>query len=69
MTPHSIDVTILFALLGTAGFALAWYLIGLGIGIAHRGYNRIAPYTVRRVVEQPQPHVMVRPTHTWKTRG
>ena len=68
MTTHSIDLAILFALLGIAGFALAWYLIGLGIGIAHRGYNRIAPYKVRRVVD-PQPHDMIRPSHTWKTRA
>jgi hypothetical protein len=66
MTHHSIDVAILFAMLGTAGFAAAWYLIGLGIGIAHRGYNRIAPYKVRRVVEPPQDPP--RPTYSWKSR-
>jgi hypothetical protein len=64
----SIDVAILLVMAGTIAFMGAWYLIGVGIGIAHRGYNRIAPYKIRRVVEQPQPHDMVRPTYTWKTR-
>jgi hypothetical protein len=42
MTQLSIDVAILFTLGGLIGFILVWYLLGIGIGIAHRGYNRIA---------------------------
>ena len=24
-------------------FTLSWYLLGLGVGTPHRGYNRLAP--------------------------
>jgi hypothetical protein len=54
MIPRTADHIILFILGGAVAFALVWYLLGVGIGIAQRGYNRVAPYRIQtRVVPPP----------------
>jgi hypothetical protein len=63
---HSLDLAILFVLGGIGAFVAAWYLIGMGIGIAQRGYNRIAPYRIHtKVVEPPKLNGVHRPPYTW----
>lgn len=54
MNHHTIDEVVLFILAGAVAFILAWYLLGVGIGIAQRGYNRVAPYRIlTKVVDPP----------------
>jgi hypothetical protein len=51
---HTINEVILFVLGGTAAFTLGWYLLGVGIGIAQRGYKPGSPL--------PHPHQSGWPT-------
>jgi hypothetical protein len=54
MAYHTLSFVILFILGGVMAFTLFWYLLGVGIGIAQRGYNRVAPYRIRnQVVDAP----------------
>ena len=46
---------VLVPLLAAVGFALSWYLLGVGVGIAHRGYNRLAPGPRVRRTTVPYP--------------
>jgi hypothetical protein len=66
-THQLVSTVILFLLGGSAAFVIAWYLLGVGIGIAHRGYNRIAPYRIRRVIEVGRNDLPTR-TYTWESR-
>jgi hypothetical protein len=42
-TSHILAGVGLAIVAGAVGFVLAWYTLGLGIGIAHRGYRRTRP--------------------------
>jgi hypothetical protein len=48
MKNHPLIMLTLFIVGGATTFVLGWYLLGMGIGIAQRGYNRVAPL--------PDPH-------------
>jgi hypothetical protein len=64
---HSLSLAIAIVLGGIGAFVALWYLIGMGIGIAQRGYNRIAPYRITtKVVEPPPLSGMRRPPYTWE---
>jgi hypothetical protein len=65
---HTVTLMVVLAIAGNAAIALFWYLVGIGIGIAHRGYNRVAPYKVRRVIEQPRTPPPTHGWNDWKTR-
>jgi hypothetical protein len=66
MNDHMIGQMLVFIVGGGVAFVVGWYLLGLGIGIAQRGYNRVAPYTIRnRVVEPPIFTFYGRPS-TWE---
>jgi hypothetical protein len=63
---ETVSVVIPLIMKVAIAFVIGWYLLGLGIGIAHRGYNRVAPYRIRRVIEVPQ--VPKPSTHNWPSR-
>jgi hypothetical protein len=63
MNYHTLGVVALTILESAAAFILFWYLLGMGIGIAQRGYNRVAPYRIKTRVSQPT--VFQRPPRTW----
>lgn len=66
MIPHSLSLSIAIVVGGLAVFVALWYLLGVGIGIAQRGYNRIAPYRITtKVVEPPKISGVHRPPYTW----
>ena len=65
MSHHAVDHVLLLTLGGTVVFILAWYLLGMGIGIAQRGYNRVAPYRITTKVEPP-PTSYRRSPHSWE---
>jgi hypothetical protein len=65
MTDHAIGMVLMIILGGATSFVLGWYLLGVGIGIAQRGYNRVAPYRIlTRVVPSPTFLFQARPS-TW----
>ena len=66
-THQTVSMAVLLILGGAVAFVGVWYLLGVGIGIAHRGYNRIAPYRIRRVIEVGGNHLRTR-TYTWESR-
>ena len=63
---RTVSTVILLALAGGVAFALVWYLLGFGLGIMQRGYNRTAPARIHRV-DPPQPPN--RSTYTWESFG
>ena len=66
-THQTVSMAVLLILGGAVAFVGVWYLLGVGIGIAHRGYNRIAPYRIRRVIKVGGNHLPTR-TYTWESR-
>jgi hypothetical protein len=66
MTRQSISMAILIVLGGAVAFTLAWYLLGVGVGIAQRGYNRVAPYRIKNRVLPPT--AFQRRPYTWEER-
>ena len=66
-THQTVSTAILLILGGALAFVAASYLLGVGIAIAHRGYNRIAPYRIRRVIEVGGNDLPTR-TYTWESR-
>jgi hypothetical protein len=69
MTHHDIGITLALILGSAATFVVGWYLLGIGIGIALRGFNRAAPCRIRRIEERPQlTSERPEPTYKWPTR-
>jgi hypothetical protein len=65
MSEHTIGTLLVFIVGGAAAFVMGWYLLGVGIGIAQRGYNRVAPYRIlTRVVPPPIFTLQAHPS-TW----
>jgi hypothetical protein len=64
---HSLAWASLFVLGGAVAFVLAWYLLGMGVGLAQRGYNRVAPYKIQTKVVEPT--TFQRDPYTWEEWG
>jgi hypothetical protein len=43
MSHHAALIALLAVILTPTFIGINWYLLGLGVGIAHRGYRRTAP--------------------------